>query len=306
MTRIPPPKQFFLEAAPYEPFAIAMNGFLDIMRIQFFRGTLDVYCVACGKDSVFDCTAPPLRAPSGRATPPVPVSVDDLVANNFIGYLPHEAGFPGEACSHRQLAAMEPFIIAERIFPVSFACTRNPAHKMYFFVRVGKDVIAKAGQWPSIADLKTPAIRKYRKVLGEEGFKELSRAVGLHAHGVGIGAFVYLRRIFEDLIEEGHAKAKAALDWDEDAFQRGRMDEKILLLKGELPAFVVQSRGVYSILSAGIHELDEKTCLSLFPAVETAIELMLDEKLAQKERERKTAEASKAIAGIRTDLISGK
>ena len=47
---------------------------------------------------------------------------------------------------------------------------------------------------------------------------------------VGIGAFVYLRRIFEDLISAARVQAATAQEWDQEAFERGRMDEKILAL----------------------------------------------------------------------------
>ena len=79
-------------------------------------------------------------------------------------------------------------------------------------------------------------------ILGRERFKELSKAIGLRAHGVGIGAFVYLRRIFEDLIEEAHRNAQLKAGWDENGFLRGRMDEKILGVAGEFPEVVVESR----------------------------------------------------------------
>jgi hypothetical protein len=35
-------------------------------------------------------------------------------------------------------------------------------------------------------------------------YKKFTKGLGLAAHGVGIGSFVYLRRIFENLIEEAH------------------------------------------------------------------------------------------------------
>ena len=47
-------------------------------------------------------------------------------------------------------------------------------------------------------------IKKYRKILGKEKYGEFGRAVGLYTHGIGIGSYVYLRRIFENLIEEAH------------------------------------------------------------------------------------------------------
>ena len=165
--------------------------------------------------------------------------------------------------------------------------------------RAHRGVLQKIGQIPSLADLALPDLRKYRPVLGDDRHKELTRAIGLTTHGVGIGAFVYLRRVFESLIEEAHVTAKSEPNWDEAAYSRGRMDEKIAMLKELLPAFLVQNRGLYGILSVGVHTLSEEECLAAFPAVKLAIELILDELLEEHERQAKLASAAKSIAALR-------
>jgi len=73
-------------------------------------------------------------------------------------------------------------------------------------------------------------IKKYRKILGDSKYRELHRAIGLSAHGVGIGAFVYLRRIFEGLVEAARDEVAKKTDWDEEKqeeFKTSRWDEKI-------------------------------------------------------------------------------
>jgi hypothetical protein len=79
-------------------------------------------------------------------------------------------------------------------------------------------MIEKMGQYPSLADLVTAEIRKYRKFLGADAHREFSRAIGLAAHGVGIGSFIYLRRILENLIEEAHQAAQHSKGWNESAY----------------------------------------------------------------------------------------
>ncbi len=162
----------------------------------------------------------------------------------------------------------------------------------------------KIGQYPTIADLSSIEVQKYRKVLGEELYKEFTRAIGLVSHGIGIGAFVYLRRIFEHLIEEAHQKNAAVEGWDENAYKTSRMDDKIELLKGSLPDFLVSNRKLYAILSKGIHELDESICLSAFHVTRTGIEMILDEKLREIEQEQKTRAAAKDIEQLHNKLNS--
>lgn len=191
-----------------------------------------------------------------------------------------------------------------RYFQVDFYCSRNQYHGMSFFFKVHNDTIAKVGQHPSIADLNSADIGKYRKILGNDKFREFSRAVGLVSHGVGIGAFVYLRRIFEDLIEEAHRAAASDSAWDEDPYVRSRMDEKILLLQHLLPTFLVENRRLYSILSRGVHSLTEEECLEYFEPIKLGIELILDEKIEQQAKLSKLDRVRKAIADITRKVSS--
>lgn len=192
--------------------------------------------------------------------------------------------------------------LKNRTFNLDLACTRHSGHRIYFYFKVFNKTITKIGQFPSVADFHTTEISKYRAVLGKDKYKELVRAVGLAAHGVGIGSFVYLRRIFEDLIEEAHQLAAEDQDWDEDAYVRSRMDEKILLLQHHLPQFLVENRGLYTILSKGIHFLSEDECLQFFDPIKLGIELVLDEKIENERRRRKMEIAKKAISEIKGKL----
>lgn len=176
-----------------------------------------------------------------------------------------------------------------------FECQRDSSHLYSFMFRIFDNKITKVGQFPSIADLEMHSIDQYRKILKSD-YREFSRAIGLFSHGIGAGSFVYLRRIFENLIEECRQEAQKETSFDDNAFQRSKMDEKILMLKTYLPIFLVENRKLYGILSKGIHELDEQTCLELFPKVKIAIELILDEKIHQIEKQNKIQLASKFIA----------
>lgn len=185
------------------------------------------------------------------------------------------------------------------VFSLLFYCSRDRSHQALFVFRAHKGVIEKIGQIPSIAELALPDLRKYRTILGAERFKELTRAIGLATHGVGVGAFVYLRRIFESLIEGARQSALSDTGWKDDEFSRGRMDEKIGILKDHLPKFLVQNRGLYGILSVGVHALSEEECLAAFPAVRLAIELILDDLLEEHERQAKLKSAAQSLTSLK-------
>lgn len=179
-------------------------------------------------------------------------------------------------------------------------------NKFYFFIAwyPNEKSIVKVGQYPSVADFHIGEIKQYDKVISKEKLKEFTRAIGLAANGVGIGSFVYLRRIFESLIEEAYNKALSDKKITEAEFQKSRMDEKIDLLHNYLPDFLVQNKELYSILSLGIHELDENTCLNNFDTVRVGIEIILDEKLEELRKAKKIEEAQKKIKQIKGNIKS--
>lgn len=66
-----------------------------------------------------------------------------------------------------------------------------------------------------------------------------------------------------------------------------KFENKIELLEEYLPQALVENKNLYGIISKGVHELDEKDCLEMFPNIRIGIELILDDILAEKEREEK-------------------
>jgi hypothetical protein len=190
------------------------------------------------------------------------------------------------------------------VFERLFHCTRDYDHQLFFVFRIEwqAGIAMKVGQYPSLADLATAEIRKYQKLLGTELYREFSKGIGLAAHGVGIGAFIYLRRILEKLIEEAHQAAQGSRGWDEKAYTDAHVDEKIRLLRDYLPPLLVENRILYSILSKGVHELNEEECLLAFPLMRFGVEFILDQKLEAEERKAKIARASKDIAALHSEL----
>lgn len=163
-------------------------------------------------------------------------------------------------------------------------------------------ILRKVGQYPSMADMEFFDLQHYKKVLKSQ-YSELTRALGLYSSGVGIGAFVYLRRIFEQLVEQAHQNCISSTGWDEAAYIQKRFNEKINCLEkfGEelLPDELVSIKPkLYGLLSKGIHEYSETDCLELFPYLKSAIELILDQKLSAIERAKKVKILAKQLGNI--------
>jgi hypothetical protein len=167
-------------------------------------------------------------------------------------------------------------------------CTRNNKHGIWIAFHKHENVVWKVGQWPSVADIANDEARPFLSVLGRNDAAELHKAIGLASHGVGVGSYVYLRRVFEHLISRTFDEHAVQASWDRAQFMTMHMEDKVDLLHDFLPPFMVTNRKVWSILSKGIHELTEAECLGYFDVLKLAIVTML------KERKRMADDAAQA------------
>ena len=263
-SKIPSMHDFCLNTPLYRSFPFDDSDTETLNNMEFFRDHIDCYCMDCKQSSVF---------------------------------------LPEEEYSRRR-RPIGWYDDRDVLIDCHLYCTRNDSHRIFFNFYIHDNTITKYGQYPSLADLSSVEIRKYRKILDPQSYSEFIRAVGLASHGIGIGSFVYLRRIFEKLIEDAHKEAKNSDGWAEEQYQKSRMDQKIVKLKPHLPSFLAENKSLYSILGKGIHQLSEDNCLNAFPIIKLGIELILDEKIEQRERARKLKEAKSEISKLKSKIKS--
>jgi hypothetical protein len=175
------------------------------------------------------------------------------------------------------------FMRLNEIANITFTCARDDSHIVHFSYHLDGGSIKKIGQYPSFADIAIDESKAYTKLLPKEDIAEFHKSIGLAAHGVGIGSYVYLRRIFERLIYKRFAEYKDAERWSEDEFKKLRMKEKIELLADHLPEFLVKNAKIYSILSLGVHELNEADCLAFFPILRQSTVWILEQDKKKRE-----------------------
>lgn len=273
------PETFFFKVPLYEEIEITPNNWGDFIYLIQFRGRVEGYNPERGVSSTFGA----YKMVSGQ------------IDRGNLDWLFHGGG----------------------IFELSIKCLRYEDVLTYFvkytpkfrededgdLMRVEKyGTLTKVGQNPPMVDFHIEQIKRYKGLLSTEKQREFVRAIGLVTHGVGIGSFVYLRRIFEDLIQEAHQVAVKSDDWNENEYNEARVSEKIELLKNYLPDFLVENKGLYGIMSKGIHELSEKECLDYFDTVRLGIENILDEKLERQQRDKKKKEAADKIEELKKKL----
>lgn len=183
-------------------------------------------------------------------------------------------------------------------FSRGVACTRANHHYSYWLFR-GTGKIWKVGQSPSLEDIHGADLRRFDKIISQEDSRELRTAGGLFAHGLGVGSFAYIRRVYERMIER-HRGDKVI-----DGWQTMRMDDKIQALRDMLPPALVKHKVIYGILSKGIHELTEVECKAYFPAMKRGIVLMLEQELEARERKKAEEELEREVQRI-TSEVSGR
>lgn len=246
-----------------------------LTKDEYAGNTIDCFCVHCATNRVFEYTNSEVHEDTGIMRMSV---FDD--GNPKVRRPKREEQF------RRYL---------NKRYAMTYRCTRDRQHFIIFDLITTDDKIIKVGQYPSVADLVIPEIAKYKPVLGTQ-YREFSKAIGLFAHGIGIGSFVYLRRIIENLVFDKYNEVSENPEISNTEFMRLKFDEKIEALKPYLPEVLVANKNIYGIVSKGIHELSEEECREMFPYIKAGIELILDSLLAEKERKSKEKIFEKFVA----------
>lgn len=184
-----------------------------------------------------------------------------------------------------------------RVMHFSCVCAMDMTHSLDFVVEIIGNTMVKIGQYPAYADLEISELNNFKKVLSNNDLKELKRANGLYSNGIGAGSYVYLRRVFERLVES--AKNKAIQEGvNEDKFSGASIEQKIKELRSYLPDFLVNNKQIYGIISKGIHELSDDECLEYYPVMYGAILMILKEWKEKIDREQQIRQLEKDINKI--------
>lgn len=281
-------KNFFLESSLYAPIEITSENMLEVLNILYYNQTslnrsrtLDTICIDCNENKTML---------SSETFPPEDISNKIFNFYNFYNLTSDQKEIEEEE-KEREKEYNQTLKKLEGItfFKRTFSCPKEPymnSHKLIFFLKIENGKLSKIGQSQSVASLQKNDIKGLQE-LNKKIYKEYNSAIGLASHGIGIGAFVYLRRIIEKhiIIPEGEKMITSGQITKED-FERMRFAEKIKTVKNNIPDFLVENKSIYGILSKGIHELTEKECKTYFPVVKSAIDIILKDLITKKEEEK--------------------
>jgi|LauGreDrversion4_2_1035121.scaffolds.fasta_scaffold151694_3 hypothetical protein len=269
---LPDYHEFYVSSALYTVYDLKQDEKDKVFMTLFNMTPIDSYCIDCAANSVFTTDDNRPHKNQGHGMTYLINNANEWYVNLLTTY---------------------------SIIQKEFICSRDPNHKLIFVIQLKNGKLSKIGQTPALADIAEQDIRKFKKVLGDNHYHEFSKAIGLFAHGVGVGSIVYLRRIIENfVIKPAYELAKARANWDDNEYQKSRMKLKIELLKSDLPDFLVNNTVIYAIISKGIHELTENECREYFPVLKTCLEFVLTDLEAKRETEQKRKEMHETLSKI--------
>lgn len=246
-------QKIFVDDALYTKYDIEDIEDEALVKLFMKSGTVDAWCEKCSENTVF------------------------AIKNKI----------PDHDSEMKEIPSFEPIL-------VEATCTRNRdgqysrcRGKLFALFDVDFRTITKIGQHPSAADT---AFAQFDRSLENELTKEqrnaLGRAIGLHAHGVGAGSVIYLRKIIESLIAEAHDIGKNDDGWDENAYFGASTAERIKMLSNHLPKRLVGNTKLYAVMSRAVHEFTEAECNEHYDVIMASIKSILREKADEKEHQQ--------------------
>lgn len=300
-------EKFLVQAGLYDKVKITSDDFGDLINLLSGKQKIDLYCSKCKEKRTFCAKSKTVKMQKKETA--LRVNVFDTFGDKA-----EKDAFEKSLKAQQERELLEKynqFLVDNAFTVLEYTCSREESHHLTFVLLIEGDTIQKIGQYPSYADIDLPQADIYRKELGRNYYNELKRAIGLYSCNVGIGSYVYLRRIVEKLILDALHLAindgvitEEEFELDEKMHQR-RVEDKIKLLESYLPKPLVENKAVYGIISKGIHELDEDECIKYFPVVEALIRMCLDESIERKRKQLAEVEIKKMMAEIATD-VKGK
>jgi hypothetical protein len=293
-------KQLVAEGSLYAPVVFSEKDILFVATVIGAAGLqLDLDCPSCEASSTF-------------LLPPVTISGAPAQFQRPIGTVPE---------------------FEQTVKALQLRCARNATHTAEFILRMRQDVewidgppnrvegggpsagpmsrpqphprtnytLVKIGQFPPHAELVAGHLKAASKIADRLDMNELRRAAGLVSHDAAIGAFVYLRRVFERIIARAWKSAKESGESLPDPPPL-RMEQKIEALKNHLPDIVGRNAKVYGILSLGLHELTEEQCARAYPLVEESVIAMLEDAHMHAEKRKREKRISDELARMSGEL----
>lgn len=177
-----------------------------------------------------------------------------------------------------------------------FLCKNEKSHtytmRMLIFLCDGKVNIRKIGQFPENNFLNEKKSSYYSNILRRfDAYLDYKNAEKSNDYGLSAGAYDYLRRVFEKMIDFYLPK---------DFMEKTRVKDKIGEVKNNFhPEIKCFLKPLYEALSLGIHQLKDAECKEYYEDLKAVIDIQLQYIKEQDEMMKQIKDSSSALATLK-------
>jgi len=288
------PDAKFLEEYPlYRKFDFPIKRDITLLPItldEFPKVNLNMYCPNCNNIRTFKFNYKYIHKKEEK-----------LFITNI------EAHFNIKLKTFRAKMLSPPVLKENDIINLNYICAYCEDYYRFFAIKMGEGLktIEKVGQFPPWS-IK---IEKNLKKLLREYSEYYKKGKTCESQGYGIGAFIYYRRIVEDIIEEllelipdlmsGEELEKFQVALEEVRKTKNTTD-KIALVKDLLPAILKPEqfnplKTIHDILSIGVHGRTDDECLDDAELIRTSLVFLVDSIKSRKKGQQEYTESMQKI-----------
>lgn len=178
-------------------------------------------------------------------------------------------------------------------------CTNNSSHKYLMIIsieqRLDTFIVKKIGQDPSMLSVHGFDFEKYKEQLSKiNAYDDYKKADLSNTEHFYVGAYAYLRRIFEKMLNNYIEENNITLKDD-------HVETKIKAVKDCFDSRIKDLlKNLYSILSKSIHELDEEQSKEYYQYLKAIIDIQLEFEYTENEKNKQ----SKQLNAILNKIIN--
>lgn len=269
----------------------------ELFRFLYYIGVtqnkLITYCHKCKKEFPFEMKMNLFEIIKNRRDEKI------MEISKTIGTIPIEGYI--DMTNGELLGAQPPYekekLYNEKIWYIEyyFTCTNDENHKYMMMISVelkdGKFIVRKIGQNPSILTIKGFDFDRYKSFLNKiNAYEDYKKAELCNSEHFYVGAYAYLRRIFEKMI----------LFYLEDSeLNDNHMDTKIEAVKDKFdPRIKRLLTNLYGILSISIHELDEEQSKDYYEDLKAVIDMQLEYIKTEEDKDKQSKKLESTLNRI--------
>ncbi len=257
------------------------------------------FCNKCEKEFPFDVEKRTIGFLYGSSGTTQCVEITYRSNNNMVGALRMTDGLIGGLQPPYHKLTLLPYNKSYLLFELT--CTNNEYHKYLMVVsieqRLNTFIIKKIGQDPSMLEVHGYDFDRYKNILKKfNAYSDYKKADLSKTDNFYVGAYAYLRRIFEKMLNW-------YVEQNSIILEDNHVDTKIKAVKEFFdPRINEMLKNLYGILSKSIHELDEDQSETYYDYLKAVIDIQLEYEFTEMEKDKQTKKLKSVLDKIANEI----